>query len=181
MLSSIPPRVWPSSSSIFDQETGLRKQAQPLYAISLSHKQRHYLQSIVHCQITVPCCPGKGAGLRPGRAFPYCALQLSYSQPHHLNPAMDVVSPPHPSSGSCRDGSTRKLPKVTPSFPQPQGNAAWRLSPPSFLSLPPEYSLKPSLRLISQQRRALLGVLLTTLSFLPPGPEASIHYVKQQG
>lgn len=123
---------------------------------------------------------GKGSRYE---TFPYCTLQLGYSQPHNLDHAMNVVPQPHPASGSCREGSMRNLPKVfvIPLFSQPHRNPVQRLSHPFSLPLPPKYSLKPPQRLLSWQRSTLLGVLLTTLYFLPPGPEASIHYGKQQG
>lgn len=165
--SSVLPRRWSCCSSIFDQERGLCKQAQPLYAISLSRKKRHYCSHpTVHCYITVPRCLGKGTGLEAGCAFP----------------SMGIVSPPHPSSGFSRNGPTRNFPNgfVTPPFLRPYRKPAWRLPPASFLSLPPEHSLEPSQRPVSWQRRALLSLVLTTLSFLPSDTEASINYGKQQ-
>lgn len=85
----------------------------------------------------VPCCLGKGASLRPGCAFPYCTLQLGYSQSHHLDPAMDVVPPPHPSSGSCRDGSRRNLHNIFVTPPSAPQKPSLETFTPSFLSLPP--------------------------------------------
>lgn len=95
-----------------------------------------------------PMLSGKGSRYE---TFPYCTLQLGYSQPHNLDHAMNVVPQPHPASGSCREGSTRNLPKVfvIPFFPQPHRNPVQRLSHPFSLPLPPKYSLKPPRRLLS--------------------------------
>lgn len=65
-----------------------------------------------------------------GLAFPYGTPQLRHLQTLHPGPS--VVSPPHPSSGPCRDRATGILPKVSRTllFPQLHRNMAWRLTSP---------------------------------------------------
>lgn len=61
--SSIPLRVWPWSSSISDQESGMHKQTQALYAVSLPQEQRHccWRPTLI---ATPPPCVGMGADPR---------------------------------------------------------------------------------------------------------------------
>jgi len=56
--------------------------------------------------------PGKGEGLSPSHTFPYCTLQVSCSQPHHVVSATDVI-PPSPISSALAEMSPQE---IFPSF-----------------------------------------------------------------